>query len=154
MTAALLLDHMDDSVTGWWLGRESWMFHRWYFEIYGQPTERGEYSHLLRQLRGKRDPEVVVAGVFRLAMRDGSPILVTGTRGAIARLLTVLPPDWQIGDPVLWQRDPHHVRHAPKRKPTLPRVEDASPPALASQPVPAAVTNNSELAAKILASKS
>ena len=106
------------------------------------------------QLRGKRDPEVVVAGVFRLAMRDGSPILVTGTSGAIARLLTVLPPDWQIGDPVLWQRDPNHVRHAPKRKPTLPRVEDASPPALASQPVPAAATNNSELAAKILASKS
>jgi hypothetical protein len=27
----------------------------------------------------------------------------TGTRGAMARLLTVLPPDWQIGDRVLWQ---------------------------------------------------
>jgi hypothetical protein len=80
----------DPGADGWQLGRDSWMFHRWYFCVYDRPTERGHYSFLLRQLRWKRGPEVIVAGVFRLKMPDGSSILVTGKRGASARLHTVL----------------------------------------------------------------
>jgi hypothetical protein len=79
-TAADALAHelpapADDGADGWSLGRESWTFHRWFFQIVGRPTDLGEYSHLLRQLFPNRSPELVVAGVFRLAMRDGSPIL-------------------------------------------------------------------------------
>jgi hypothetical protein len=97
---------MDNGHDGWCLLKDSWMFHRWYFHVYGRPTERGVYTHLLRQSRGKHDPEVIVAGIFRLTMRDGSSILVTARRGTTARLHTVLPPDWKIGDHVPWLRYP------------------------------------------------
>ena len=124
----------DDS-GGWQLGRESWMFHRWYFHLYGRPTERGWYSFLLRQLRWKRDLKVIVAGVYRLKMPDGSPILVTGTRGRMATLHTVLPPDWKIGDPVSWLRNPPRKTAEPAPQ----RVKAPPAPVLAAKPVRVAV---------------
>jgi hypothetical protein len=149
---------MDDSADGWQLGRESWMFHRWYFHVYGRATERGHYSFLLRQLRRKHGPEVIVAGVFRLKMHDGSSILVTGKRGASARLQTVLPPDWKIGDPVPWQRNP--PRKTAKPDPAPEPVKAPASPALVAQPVPTAAPpvpakrkpgdKNSDVAAALL----
>jgi hypothetical protein len=129
-------DPLADEDCGWVLGRESWTFHRWFFAILGRPTERGEYSFLLRQLRAKRDPELIVAGVYRLVMRDGGPIVVTGSVGYQPQLYSVLPAAWQIGDRVPWQRDPNHVRHIIKPKPAPRRVEAPAPPVLVAQPVP------------------
>jgi hypothetical protein len=152
---------MDDGADGWQLGQESWMFHRWYFHVYDRPTERGLYSFLLRQLRWKRGPEVIVAGVFRLKMPEGSPILVTGKRGASAQLQTVLPPDWKIGDPVPWLRNP--PRKAIKPEPAPERVKAPAAPVSVTKPVPAAAPpvpatrkplspggENSEVAATLL----
>src|ERR1700722_14703439 len=127
---------IDDGADGWQIGRESWTFHRWYFHVYGQPTERGRYSFLLRQLRWKRQPEVIVAGVYRLKMPDGSPILVTGVTGTTARLHTVLSPDWKIGDPVPWLRNP--PRKTAKAEPVPERVKAPAAPVLVAKPVPAA----------------
>jgi hypothetical protein len=120
---------MDNGHDGWCLLKDSWMFHRWYFHVYGRPTERGVFTHLFRQLRGRHDPEVIVAGIFRLTMRDGSSILVTARRGTMARLHTVLPPGWKIGDHVPWLRDPPKRRSV--RHESAPRVE---PPVLFSRP--------------------
>jgi hypothetical protein len=152
---------VDGGADGWQLGRESWMFHRWYFHVYGQPTERGHYSFLLRQLRWKRNAKVIVAGVFRLAMPDGSPILVTGKRGVSARLQSVLPPDWQIGDPVPWQRNP--PRKTARPEPAPERVKAPAAPVLVAHPAqavapPVAATRkplslggkNSDIAATLL----
>lgn len=102
----------------WALGCESWTFHRWFFQVVGRPAELGEYSHLKRQLW--RKPEVVVAGVFRLTMRDGSPILVLARVGADAVLYGVLPTDWQIGQRIPWRCDPDHVQQLPSRMRTAP----------------------------------
>jgi hypothetical protein len=55
---------------------------------------------LMRQMFQGRKPELVVAGAYRLVMQDGSPIMVTGYSGYQPQLYGVLPPDWQIGDPV------------------------------------------------------
>jgi hypothetical protein len=126
---------VDGSADGWCFLRDSWMFHRWYFHVYGRPTERGLYSFLLRQLRWKRGPEVIVAGVFRLKMPDGSPILATGKRGASARLQTVLPPDWKIGDPVPWLRNP--PRKTIKPEPAPERVKASAVPVLVAHPAQA-----------------
>jgi hypothetical protein len=126
---------MDDGADGWQIGRESWTFHRWYFHVYSQPTERGHYSFLLRQLRWKRGPEVVVVGVFRLKMPDGSAILVTGKRGEMARLQSVLPPDWKIGDPVPWQRNP--PRKTARPEPAPERVKAPAAPVLVADPAQA-----------------
>jgi hypothetical protein len=152
----------DSGADGWQLGRDSWMFHRWYFHVYGQPTERGHYSFLLRQLSWKRNAEVVVAGVFRLKMPDGSPILVTGGTGASARLQSVLPPGWQIGDPVPWLRNPPrktarpgNLRPERVKAPAAP-VLVAKPVQVAQPPVPAKQRpltlggKNSEVAATLL----
>lgn len=151
---------MDDGHEGWCLGQESWPFHRWYFQVYGRPTERGLYSFLLKQMLWKRQPEVVVAGVFRLAMPDRSQILVTGKTGAMARLQSVLPPDWKIGDPVPWQRNP--PRKTAKPEPAPERVKPAAPVLVANPvqaPAPhvaakrkplALVGKNSEVAATLL----
>jgi hypothetical protein len=107
------MDHDDcDGADGWRLGRESWTFHRWFFVIYGRLAEVGEYSFLLRQLRKNCDPVLVVCGVYRLALPDGSLIMVSGAQGFQPKLFGVLPPNWTIGDPVPWQRDPPRVRHA------------------------------------------
>jgi hypothetical protein len=153
-------DKADDGAYGWQLGHDSWMFHRWYFHVYGQSTERGLYSFLLRQLRWKRGPEVIVAGVYRLKMPDGSTILVTGKRGTTARLHAVLPPCWNIGDPVPWLRNPPHKTAKPEPAPE--RVKAAAP-VLVAQPVSAATPpakpprkpfsldgKNSEMAATLL----
>jgi hypothetical protein len=73
-------------------------------------------------------------------MRDGSSILVTARRGTMARLHTVLPPGWKIGDHVPWLRDPPKRRSV--RHESAPRVEPPvlfSPPDLtAAPPVPEA----------------
>jgi hypothetical protein len=103
---------------------------------------------------------VVVAGVFRLAKPDGSPILVTGKTGAMARIQTVLPPDWQIGEPVPWQRNPPRKTESG----TCARArESAAAPVLVAHPVQAPappvaakrqpftlVGKNSEVAATLL----
>jgi hypothetical protein len=59
-------------------------------------------------------------------MPDGSSILVIGKRGASARLKTVLPPDWKIGDPVPWQRNP--PRKTAKLEPAPERVKAPAVP--------------------------
>jgi hypothetical protein len=69
-------------------------------------------------------------------MPDGSSILVTGKRGASARLQTVLPPDWKIGDPVPWLRNPPHKTAKPEPAPE--RVKAAAAPVLAAHPAQAA----------------
>ncbi len=127
----------DDDAAGWSLGRESWTFHRWFFTVYGRPMHRGDYTRLMRQMFQGRKPELVVAGVYRLAMRDGSPIVVTGYSGYQPRLYGVLPAEWRIGDPVPWQRDPPRVRHAVRPQPTPARLQVPGPPVLVAQPVPA-----------------
>jgi hypothetical protein len=128
------MDGADSEDPAWFLGRESWIFHRWFFEVYGRPMQKGGYTHLLKQMFKRHKPELVVAGVYRLTMRDGSPIVVTGYSGHQPQLYGVLLPEWQIGDPVPWQRDPPGVRHAVKPKPTPARA----PPVLVAQPAPAA----------------
>jgi hypothetical protein len=130
-----------DDAVDWSLGRESWTFHRWFFEVYGRPMHRGEYTRLMRQMFQGRKPEIVVAGVYRLAMRDGSPIVVTGYSGYQPQLYGVLPPDWQIGDPVPWQRDPNHVRHMvkPKLAPRVKAPAAAAPVAPPAQVAPAII---------------
>jgi hypothetical protein len=151
-----------DGAEGWCLGQESWTFHRWFYAVYGRPTERGWYSFLLKQMLWKRKPEVVVAGVFRLTMPDGSPILVTGKTGAMARIQSVLPPDWTIGDPVPWQRNP--PRKTAKPEPAPERVKASAAPVLVANAVQAPqappvaakrkplalVGKNSEVAATLL----
>ena len=126
------MDRADSEDPAWFLGRESWTFHRWFFEVYGRPMQKGEYTHLLKQMFKRRKPELVVAGVYRLTMRNGSPIVVTGYSGYQPQLYGVLLLEWQIGDPVPWQRDPPRARHAAKPKPTR------APPVLVAQPAPAA----------------
>jgi hypothetical protein len=128
------MDRADSEDLAWCLGRESWTFHRWFFEVYGRPMQKGEYTRLLRQMFKSRKPELVVAGVYRLTMRDGSPIMVTGYSGHQPQLYGVLLSEWQIGDRVPWQRDPPRVRHAAKPKPTPAQA----PPVLIAQPAPAA----------------
>jgi hypothetical protein len=128
------MDGADSEDPAWCLFRESWTFHRWFFEVYGRPMQKGEYTHLLKQMVKRRKPELVVAGVYRLTMRDGSPIVVTGYSGHQPQLYGVLLPEWQIGDRVVWQRDPPCVRHVAKPKPTPARA----PPVLVAQPAPAA----------------
>jgi hypothetical protein len=109
-----------------------------------RPTEVGEYSFILRQLRKNRDPELVVCGVYRLALPDGSAIVVTGAQGFQPKLFGVLPPDWQVGDPMPWQRNPPGVRPAAEyRNRTVSAVNPEPRPAralpvLVSQPAPAA----------------
>jgi hypothetical protein len=138
---------MDVDADGWQLGRDSWRFHRWYFHIYSHPTERGHYAFLLRQLRSKRRPDAIVAGVYQLKMPDGSPILVTGVPGRTAQLHTVLPPDWKIGDSVPWLLNPPRKiaksEPAPdaavrKTHPTETGQGAPPPPVLVAKPAPTA----------------
>jgi hypothetical protein len=41
----------EDFPIGWELRKESWHFHRRYYAIFRRPMQRGEYSHLLWQIR-------------------------------------------------------------------------------------------------------
>jgi len=143
LTQALDEDYNDD-VAGWWLGRENWTFHRWSFTVYVRPVRRGEFTRLMRQMTKSRKPELAVAGVYSLTMRDGSPIVVTGYSGYQPQLCGVLPPEWQIGDPIPWQRDPPRVRHPVKPDPTSARAQVLAPPLLVAQPVPAAALSDLE----------
>lgn len=80
----------DDRLTGWFLGSDSWPFHREFFRRIGRPMEHGEYGFLLRQARSGAGERIGEA-VFRLTMRDGAPIVVIASTGALKR---VLRPDW------------------------------------------------------------
>jgi hypothetical protein len=73
--------HDTEDSEGWELKRESWTFHRWFFEVYNRPMHKGEYTQLVKQMFKKAKPDLVVAGIYRLAMCDGSPIMITGCSG-------------------------------------------------------------------------
>jgi len=75
---------------GWYLGRESWSFHRQFFERCGRAAVHHEYTDILWQIRlGKA--ERVSKDVYRVKLADGAPVIV---RGGNKVLLGVLPPDW------------------------------------------------------------
>lgn len=78
----------------------------------------------------------------RLVSRPGE-VLVTGKRGGMGRLQSVLPPDWQIGDPVPWHCDPKR-RAVTTSEPRPARAK----PVLVANPVPAAAPPVSEASAQ------
>ena len=80
----------DNAPTGWSLGRESWSFHRQFFERCGRPAEQFEYSNMLWQIR--RGAERVERDLYRVKLADERIITVRGGRKL---LLGVLPLDWQ-----------------------------------------------------------
>jgi hypothetical protein len=41
----------EDFPVGWELRKESWHFHRRFYATFKRPMARGEYSHLLWQIR-------------------------------------------------------------------------------------------------------
>ena len=88
----------DDFPIGWALTKESWHFHRRFFRIFRRPMHRGEYSHLLWQIRLGR-AEHLWEDCWRVTLPNGRGSLpVRATRWY---LITILPKDWQ--PPVLQQ---------------------------------------------------
>jgi hypothetical protein len=81
----------DDFPSGWELSKESWHFHRRFFRIFKRPMHRGEYSHLVGQIR-HRKAERLWEDCWRVTLPWGRTLLV---RGNGWRLITILPKDWQ-----------------------------------------------------------
>jgi hypothetical protein len=82
----------DDFPTGWCLERNSWHFHRRFYAIFRRPMRRGEYSHLLWQIR-RRTAEHLWEDCWRVKLPSGDRTLpVRATRW---QLITILPKDWQ-----------------------------------------------------------
>ena len=81
----------DDFPIGWELSKESWHFHRRFFRIFRRPMRRGEYSHLVGQIR-HRKAERLWEDCWRVTLPWGRTLLV---RGNGWRLITILPRDWQ-----------------------------------------------------------
>jgi hypothetical protein len=81
----------DDFPIGWELSKESWHFHRRFFAIFRRPMHRGEYSHLLWQIR-RRKAEHLWEDCWRVTLPNGRTLAV---RGNGWRLVTILPRNWQ-----------------------------------------------------------
>jgi hypothetical protein len=81
----------DDFPIGWELRKESWHFHRRFFTIFKRPMHRGEYSHLLWQIR-RRKAEHLWEDCWRVTLPNGRTLPVRGTEW---RLITILPKHWQ-----------------------------------------------------------
>jgi hypothetical protein len=81
----------DDFPIGWELKMEGWRFHRRFFAIFKRPMDRGEYSHLLWQIR-HRKAEHLVDDCWRVTLPNGRTLPV---RGNVWKLITILPKNWQ-----------------------------------------------------------
>jgi hypothetical protein len=81
----------DDFPTGWELRKESWHFHRRFYAIFRRPMHRGEYSHLLWQIR-RRTAEHLWEDCWRVTLPGGKTLAV---RGSVWKLITILPKHWQ-----------------------------------------------------------
>jgi hypothetical protein len=81
-----------DFPIGWALTKESWHFHRRFFRIFRRPMHRGEYSHLLWQIR-HRKAEHLADDCWRVTLPDGRRTLAV--RATRWQLLTILPRAWQ-----------------------------------------------------------
>jgi hypothetical protein len=81
-----------DFPIGWVLKKNSWHFHRRFYAVFRRPMERGEYSHLLGQVR-RGTAEHLGENCWRVTLPGGSrtlPVLATPWR-----LITILPKNWQ-----------------------------------------------------------
>jgi hypothetical protein len=87
----------EDFPTGWELRKESWHFHRRFYAVFRRPMARGEYSHLLWQIRRRR-AEHLGEDCWRVTLPDGRRTLTV--RGTVWRLITILPKNWQPPAPV------------------------------------------------------
>jgi hypothetical protein len=81
----------DDFPIGWELSKESWHFHRRFYAIFRRPMHRGEYSHLLWQIR-RRKAEHLADDCWRVTLPNGRTLPVRGNRW---KLITILPKNWQ-----------------------------------------------------------
>jgi hypothetical protein len=77
---------------GWELRKESCHFHRRYYAIFKRPMQRGEYSHLLWQIR-RAKAEHLGDDCWRVTLPGGGRTLQV--RGTVWRLITILPKNWQ-----------------------------------------------------------
>jgi hypothetical protein len=82
----------DDFPIGWELRKESWHFHRRFYAIFRRPMQRGEYSHLLWQIR-RAKAEHLGDDCWRVTLPGGRTTLQV--RGTVWRLITILPRNWQ-----------------------------------------------------------
>jgi hypothetical protein len=82
---------LDAFPEGWELRKESWRFHRRFFAVFRRPMERGEYSHLLWQIR-RGAAEHLGADCWRVTLPSGRTLPV---RGSVWNLITILPKGWQ-----------------------------------------------------------
>jgi hypothetical protein len=82
----------EDFPIGWALTKESWHFHRRFFRIFRRPMHRGEYSHLLWQIRHHK-AEHLWEDCWRVTLPDGRRTLAV--RATRWQLLTILPRAWQ-----------------------------------------------------------
>ena len=82
----------DDFPTGWHLAKESWHFHRRFYAVFRRPMARGEYSHLLWQIR-RGKAEHLGEDCGRVTLPGGRRTLAV--RGTVWRLITILPKNWQ-----------------------------------------------------------
>jgi hypothetical protein len=81
----------DDFPIGWELKKDSWHFHRRFYAIFKRPMYRGEYSHLLWQIR-RAKAEHLIEDCWRVTLPNGRTLAV---RGNVWKLITILPKDWQ-----------------------------------------------------------
>jgi hypothetical protein len=66
-----------DPIEGWCLDRESWSFHRQFFERCGRPAEHREYVNILWQIRrGAAEP--VCKYYWRVKLHDDRIMVVRG----------------------------------------------------------------------------
>ena len=85
-------DQTGDFPVGWQLSKESWHFHRRFYRIFRRPMHRGEYSHLLWQIR-HRKAEHLWEDCWRVTLPNGKgSLIVRATRWC---LITILPKHWQ-----------------------------------------------------------
>jgi hypothetical protein len=89
----------DDFLTGGCLERNSWHFHRRFYAIFRRPMHRGEYSHLLWQIR-RGTAEHLWEDCWRVSL-PGHGDRTLPVRATRRRLITILPKHWQ--PPVLQQ---------------------------------------------------
>jgi len=87
---------VDDFPIGWELRKESWQFHRRFYAIFRRPMHRGEYSHLLWQIR-HRKAEHLIDDCWRVTLPGGRTLPV---RGNVWKLITILPKHWQPPPPI------------------------------------------------------
>lgn len=76
----------------WFLDKSSWHFHRRFYAVFRRPMERGEYSHLLKQIRFGH-AEHLGENCWRVTLPGGSRTLPV--RATPWRLITILPKNWQ-----------------------------------------------------------